>query len=67
MPVQADQLDRAVVLARVGAPERLHEDAASMTTPPATCAPWNPVMVKKHEANRLELGRKCPVALTPSG
>ena len=38
-----------------------------MTTPPATCAPWNPVMVKKHEANRLELGRKCPVALTPIG
>ena len=31
-----------------------------MTTPPATWAPWNPVIVKKHEANRLTLGRKWP-------
>ena len=30
-------------------------------TPPVTCIPWKPVMVKKHEANRLTLGRKWPV------
>ena len=40
---------------------------ASRITPPVTCAPWNPVIVKKHEANRLTLGRKCPVALMPGG
>ena len=33
----------------------------SITTPPATCAPWKPVIVKKHEANRLTSGRKWPV------
>ena len=43
---------------------RMH---VSITTPPATWAPWNPVIVKKHEANRLTLGRKWPVALMPSG
>ena len=25
-------------------------------TPPVTCAPWKPVIVKKHDANRLTLG-----------
>ena len=39
----------------------------SMTTPPATCAPWNPVIVKKHEANRLTLGPEVAVALMPGG
>ena len=32
----------------------------SITTPPKTWAPWNPVIVKKHDANRLTLGRKWP-------
>ena len=36
-------------------------------TPPATWAPWNPVIVKKHEAKRLTSGVKWPVALTPTG
>ena len=40
---------------------------AEQITPPVTWAPWKPVIVKKQEANRLTLGRKCPVALMPGG
>ncbi len=68
VPVEPDQLDRAVVVA---ACTRRRSDwirmQVSMITPPVTWAPWNPVIVKKQDANRLTLGRKWPVALMPGG
>ena len=68
MPVQAGEFERVVMSLSKNSPQSdWMKIRISVITPPVTCRPWKPVMVKKHDANRLTLGRKCPVALIPGG